>query len=45
MEKGQETGNYLIDIYGCWWEIKWNDGTVTWIMGEYPENYYGKRFL
>jgi len=41
MEMGQETGNYLIDIYG---EIKWNDGTVTWIIGEYPENYYGKRF-
>jgi len=34
---GRCTGNYEIDFYGCWWEVKRQDGSKFWMIGEYPD--------
>lgn len=34
---GTLTGNYNIDHYGCWWEVKPDDKDEPfWMIGEYP---------
>ena len=38
--KGKLTGQYKIDLYGCWWEVKREDKTTFWMIGEYSESFY-----
>ncbi|MBN2569828.1 MAG: hypothetical protein JXB42_10410 [Deltaproteobacteria bacterium] len=41
---GALTGRYVIDFYGCWWEVKKDaDGSLFWIIGEYPASMQGKQ--
>lgn len=35
--KGHTTGNYFIDLHGCWWEVEKKDGSKFWMVGEYPK--------
>jgi len=35
---GVQTGQFMIDFYGCWYEIKPNNGAKNfWMIGEYPQ--------
>ena len=32
------TGNYSIDLHGCWWETTGKrDNKNIWVIGEYPK--------
>ena len=36
-QPGTQTGNYEIDLYGCWWEFITDDyNNKSWIIGDYP---------
>ena len=37
---GKQTGYMQFDYYGCWYEIKPNNGSDNyWMVGEYPYQY------
>ena len=39
----RETGNYQIDFYGCWHEVKCIEtGKRVFMIGGYPEHYFVK---
>jgi hypothetical protein len=42
-DTGTMTGNWGIDLYGCWWEytldIPSDNHKTAWIIGDYPEDY------
>ena len=41
---GTLTGRYFIDFYGCWWEVKKDEnGSLFWMIGEYPAQRRGKQ--
>lgn len=37
---GFTTGRFEFDYYGCWWEVKDDNGGFFWMIGEYPDWYY-----